>query len=56
MCDDGYELQDSWNSDAAAERAAQALAAEVDALREQHAARSAEWEELSMQLEEQSIA
>ena len=36
--------------------AAQALAGEVDALREQHAARSAEWEELSMQLEEQSIA
>ena len=36
--------------------AAQALAAELDALREQHAARTAEWEELATQLEEQSIA
>ena len=36
--------------------AAQALAAELDGLREQHAARTAEWEELAMQLEEQSIA
>jgi ATP-binding cassette subfamily F protein 3 len=36
--------------------AAQTLAAELDELREQHAARSAEWEELAMQLEEQSIA
>ncbi len=33
--------------------AAQSIAAELDALREQHAARSAEWEELAMQLEEQ---
>jgi ATP-binding cassette subfamily F protein 3 len=36
--------------------AAQVLAAELDGLREQHAARTAEWEELAMQLEEQSIA
>jgi ATP-binding cassette subfamily F protein 3 len=36
--------------------AAQTLAAELDGLREQHAARTAEWEELAMQLEEQSIA
>ena len=36
--------------------AAQALAAELDGLREQHAARTVEWEELAMQLEEQSIA
>jgi ATP-binding cassette subfamily F protein 3 len=36
--------------------AAQALAAELDGLREQHAARTTEWEELAMQLEEQSIA
>jgi len=36
--------------------AAQAVAAELDALREQHAARTAEWEDLSTQLEEQSIA
>jgi ATP-binding cassette subfamily F protein 3 len=36
--------------------AAQALAAELDGLREQHAARTAEWEELAMQLEEQSVA
>jgi ATP-binding cassette subfamily F protein 3 len=36
--------------------AAQALAAELDALREQHAARTVEWEELATQLEEQSIA
>jgi ATP-binding cassette subfamily F protein 3 len=36
--------------------AAQALAAELDGLRKQHAARTAEWEELAMQLEEQSIA
>jgi len=36
--------------------AAQALAAELDALREQHAARTAEWEELATQLEEQTIA
>jgi ATP-binding cassette subfamily F protein 3 len=35
--------------------AAQALASELDGLREQHAARTAEWEELAMQLEEQSI-
>jgi ATP-binding cassette subfamily F protein 3 len=34
--------------------AAQAVAAELDALREQHAARTAEWEELAMQLEEQA--
>jgi ATP-binding cassette subfamily F protein 3 len=33
--------------------AAQAVAAELDALREQHTARTAEWEELAMQLEEQ---
>jgi len=33
--------------------AAQAVAAELDTLREQHAARTAEWEELAMQLEEQ---
>jgi ATP-binding cassette subfamily F protein 3 len=36
--------------------AAQALAAELDTLREQHAAHTAEWEELSLQLEEQTIA
>ena len=36
--------------------AAQAVAAELDALREQHAARTAEWEELATQLEEQTIA
>lgn len=36
--------------------AAHALAAELDALREQHAAHTAEWEDLSTQLEEQSIA
>ncbi len=36
--------------------AAQVLASELEALREQHAARTAEWEELAMQLEEQSIA
>ena len=36
--------------------AAQALAAELDALRDQHAVRTAEWEDLAMQLEEQSIA
>jgi ATP-binding cassette subfamily F protein 3 len=36
--------------------AAQAVAAELDALREQHAARTSEWEELATQLEEQSIA
>jgi ATP-binding cassette subfamily F protein 3 len=36
--------------------AAQAVAAELDALREQHAARTAEWEDLATQLEEQSIA
>jgi len=34
----------------------QAVAAELDALREQHAARTAEWEDLATQLEEQSIA
>jgi ATP-binding cassette subfamily F protein 3 len=33
--------------------AAQAVAAELDTLREQHAARTSEWEELAMQLEEQ---
>jgi ATP-binding cassette subfamily F protein 3 len=33
--------------------AAQTLAAELDTLREQHTARTAEWEELAMQLEEQ---
>jgi ATP-binding cassette, subfamily F, member 3 len=33
--------------------AAQAVAAELDTLREQHAARTAEWEDLAMQLEEQ---
>jgi ATP-binding cassette subfamily F protein 3 len=33
--------------------AAQAVAAELEMLREQHAARTAEWEELAMQLEEQ---
>jgi ATP-binding cassette subfamily F protein 3 len=36
--------------------AAQALAAELDTLREQHAARTAEWEDLSLQLEEQLTA
>jgi ATP-binding cassette subfamily F protein 3 len=36
--------------------AAQAQAAELDMLREQHAARTAEWEDLATQLEEQSIA
>jgi len=36
--------------------AARTLAAELDALREQHAARTAEWEELAMQLEEQTTA
>ena len=36
--------------------AAQALAAELDTLREQHAAHTAEWEDLSLQLEEQAIA
>jgi ATP-binding cassette subfamily F protein 3 len=36
--------------------AAQALAVELDELREQHAARTTEWEELAMQLEEQNIA
>jgi ATP-binding cassette subfamily F protein 3 len=36
--------------------AAQALAAELDALRDQHAVRSAEWEELATQLEEQLTA
>jgi ATP-binding cassette, subfamily F, member 3 len=36
--------------------AAQALAAELDELREQHAAHTTEWEELATQLEEQSIA
>jgi ATP-binding cassette subfamily F protein 3 len=36
--------------------AAQSLAAELDTLREQHAARTAEWEDLSLQLEEQAIA
>jgi ATP-binding cassette subfamily F protein 3 len=36
--------------------AAVSLAAELDALREQHAARTAEWEDLATQLEEQSIA
>jgi ATP-binding cassette subfamily F protein 3 len=36
--------------------AAQALAAELDGLHEQHAARTTEWEELAMQLEEQSVA
>jgi ATP-binding cassette subfamily F protein 3 len=35
---------------------ARSLAAELDALREQHAARTAEWEDLSMQLEEQAPA
>ena len=34
--------------------AAQALAAEIDTLRDTHAARSTEWEELSLQLEEQT--
>jgi ATP-binding cassette subfamily F protein 3 len=33
--------------------AAQAVAAELDTLREQHTARTSEWEELAMQLEEQ---
>jgi ATP-binding cassette subfamily F protein 3 len=33
--------------------AAQAVAAELDTLRDQHTARTAEWEELAMQLEEQ---
>jgi len=36
--------------------AARALGAELDALREQHAARTAEWEELATQLEEQTTA
>jgi len=36
--------------------AAQSLAAELDALREQHAASTAEWEDLATQLEEQSVA
>jgi ATP-binding cassette subfamily F protein 3 len=36
--------------------AAQQLAAELDALRERHAAMTAEWEELGMQLEEQATA
>jgi len=36
--------------------AAQAVAAELDTLRDQHAARTAEWEDLATQLEEQSIA
>jgi len=36
--------------------AAQAQAAELDVLREQHAARTAEWEDLATQLEEQTIA
>jgi ATP-binding cassette subfamily F protein 3 len=36
--------------------AAQALAAELDALREEHATRTAEWEELATQLEEQAVA
>jgi len=36
--------------------AAQSLAAELETLREQHAARAAEWEELATQLEEQSVA
>jgi len=36
--------------------AAQALAAEVETLREQHAVRTAEWEELATQLEEQTTA
>jgi ATP-binding cassette subfamily F protein 3 len=36
--------------------AAQSLAAELDALREQHEARTAEWEELAMALEEQMTA
>jgi ATP-binding cassette subfamily F protein 3 len=36
--------------------AAQSLAAELDTLREQHAAHTAEWEELATQLEEQTAA
>jgi ATP-binding cassette, subfamily F, member 3 len=36
--------------------AARAIATELDTLREQHAARTAEWEELAMQLEEQTTA
>jgi len=36
--------------------AAVSLAAELDALRQKHAARTAEWEDLATQLEEQSIA
>ena len=36
--------------------AAVSLAAELDTLREQHAARTAEWEDLATHLEEQSIA
>ncbi|HEY1742068.1 MAG TPA: ABC-F family ATP-binding cassette domain-containing protein [Granulicella sp.] len=36
--------------------AARVLGAELDALREQHAARTAEWEELATQLEEQTTA
>ena len=35
---------------------AQSLAAELDTLREQHAALTSEWEELAMQLEAQSVA
>jgi ATP-binding cassette subfamily F protein 3 len=36
--------------------AARSLAAEIDSLREQHAARTSEWEHLAMQLEEQATA
>jgi ATP-binding cassette subfamily F protein 3 len=36
--------------------AAQAIAAELDTLRAQHAAHTAEWEELATQLEEQAVA
>jgi len=36
--------------------AAQALAAEVETLRDQHTVRTAEWEDLAMQLEEQTTA
>jgi ATP-binding cassette subfamily F protein 3 len=36
--------------------AAQAIAAELDRLREEHAARTTEWEELATQLEEQTTA
>jgi ATP-binding cassette subfamily F protein 3 len=35
--------------------AAQSLATELDMLREQHAVRTAEWEDLALQLEEQSV-